>query len=146
MFQLRMVLKMAASKFTTKQGAMNKRKHCWACIKCTAVYTAKQSKCIDCGSKAVYFPSQSEFVRFRNLQMQQMGGLITDLELQPKFPIVLNGIKVCEYRADFKYNRGELPVIEDVKGSMNEKYHDPVFKLKKKLVEAVYRISISIVT
>ena len=137
---------MASVKFKSKHHAHNQRKHCWACTKCSAFYTVKQTACLDCHNQLQYFPSQGEFLRFRNLQLQLRTGEITDLELQPTYPVVINGIKVFEYRADFKYKRKGIEIIEDVKGSMNKDYHDPVFKHKQKVVEAIYGIKISIVT
>lgn len=137
---------MAGRQFKSKFGAMNKRKHCWACVKCPAVYETKETVCHECHNQVMYFPSQAELRRYRSLQLEQRAGVISGLQLQPSYPVVINGQKVCEYRADFKYVRGEQPVIEDCKGTMNDKYHDPVFKLKKKLIEAIYGIEISIVT
>jgi len=72
--------------------------------------------------------------------------MITDLELQKSYPVVIKGKKIFTYRSDFNYNRNGEAVAEDCKGSMNSKYHDPVFKLKKKLIEAIYGIDILIVT
>ena len=134
------------AKFKTKQQAMNQRKHCWACAKCSAFYTVKQSACLECHNELYYFPSQAEFHRFRSLQLQQRAGMISNLELQPKYPVVINSKKVFTYLADFKYTKGSEVIVEDVKGSLNKKYQDPVFKLKQKIIEAIYGFKISIVT
>lgn len=79
------------------------------------------------------FASQAEYRRYLELKL-----FATNLELQPKFPIVVNNKKICTYVADFKYldDKGN-EVIEDVKGVKT-----PVYKLKKKLVEALYPIKI----
>lgn len=92
-----------------------------------------------------YFPSKDELKRFYALRLELRCGTITNLELQPAYPVVINGQKVTTYKADFKYTRDGLPVVEDVKGTLDEKYLDPVFKLKKKLIEAVHGIAINIV-
>lgn len=97
------------------------------------------------GAKAVEidghrFPSQKEGRRYQELQLLVRAGSIKNLELQPSFPLVVNGKKICEYRADFKYfdqAKGST-VIEDVKG-----FKTPEYKIKKKLTEAIYSISIS---
>ena len=68
-----------------------------------------------------------------DLKVMEKAGLITDLELQPTFPVKINGIKVFTYRADFRYVDLDGVVIEDVKG-----YKTPLYKLKKKCVEAAY--------
>jgi hypothetical protein len=43
----------------------------------------------------------------------------------------MNGTKVFTYKADFSYFTDKERVVEDVKG-----FKTPVYKLKKKLVEA----------
>ena len=67
-------------------------------------------------------------------------GLIFDLELQPPFKYMSdNGKKkLFTYKADFKYtDEFNQIVIEDVKG-----YRTEVYKLKKKLIEDRYGITI----
>lgn len=136
-------------RFTSKTQAMNTRKHSWVCLKCDAVHLEKKKghKLIcHCGSHELqYFPSGAELRRYRSLQLMQRCGNIYGLELQPSYNVVINGHEVTTYRADFRYydDKGVL-IIEDVKGTTNEKYHDPVFKLKRKLVEAVFGIKITI--
>lgn len=83
------------------------------------------------------FDSKREAARYVELKYLESAGLIADLELQPKFPCVVNGKKVCEYRADFKYTQDGQPIIEDVKGFRTKEY-----RIKKKLVEALYGIEI----
>lgn len=63
------------------------------------------------------------------------GQLITDITLQPKFPIICNGVKICDYIADFSYvdhKTGAL-TVEDTKG-----FATPVYRLKKRLFAACY--------
>lgn len=84
------------------------------------------------------FPSRREARRYGELKLLERAGLISQLELQPRFPITVGGIKVCTYVGDFMYanSKGER-VIEDVKGMRT-----PMYKLKKKLLEATYGIRI----
>lgn len=90
-----------------------------------------------------YFSSAAEAERYRQLKKLESDGAIEGLECQPRFNIVVNNVKICAYVADFRYlvldDRGSAvrTVIEDVKGMMM-----PVYKLKKKLVEAVYPFEI----
>ncbi len=86
-----------------------------------------------------HFPSQKEGRRYQELQLLVRAGFIQNLELQPRFPLVVNGAKICEYRADFRYfdHAKCQTVIEDAKG-----FRTPEYKIKKKLVEALYQISI----
>jgi len=79
-------------------------------------------------------PSKAEAKRCDDLTLLQRSRIIHELTQQPKFPCVVNGAKVCTYVADFSYrDEGGRIVIEDVKGQAT-----PVYRLKKKLVEALY--------
>lgn len=92
----------------------------------------------------IRFDSKKEALRYGELKLLEKAGEIRDLRLQPAFEIVINGIKVCTYKADFSYKfKGHIDgrhpaVIEDVKG-----FKTPVYRLKKKLVEATYGIIIT---
>lgn len=86
----------------------------------------------------IQFASMHEAQRYRELLLLQYAGEIRDLELQPRFDIVVNGKKICRYIADFRYlTTGGQVVIEDAKG-----YRTPTYRLKKKLVEALYSIQV----
>lgn len=70
--------------------------------------------------------------------MLERAGEIHGLILQPEFPIIVNGKKICKYIADFRYvNRDIETVVEDAKGVKTD-----VYRLKKKLVEALYGITV----
>lgn len=85
------------------------------------------------------FDSRREAIRYAELKNLEQVGEIADLELQPVFPCVINDKPICKYIADFRYTsvkRGNV-VIEDAKG-----FKTPVYRLKKKMVEAIYNIII----
>lgn len=91
----------------------------------------------------ITFDSKAEANRYGQLRMLQKAGEIEALELQPKFPLIVNGVKVGTYIADFRYRRVKgvshsLTVIEDTKG-----VRTPVYNLKKKIVRAQYDIEIT---
>lgn len=81
----------------------------------------------------IRFASQAEGNHYLLLKARLAAGEITNLELQPRFPVHINGVKVCEYRADFAYFEGEHRRVVDVKG-----YKTAIYRLKKKLVEAAH--------
>lgn len=87
--------------------------------------------------KLVKFASKAEYHRYRELCMQRDAGLIANLQLQVEFPCVVNGRHVCSYFADFTYLRNGVGVVEDVKG-----WTPPLYRLKKKLVEAIWDVKI----
>ena len=62
----------------------------------------------------------------------QMKKLIYDLEIHPVFPLLVNGIKIGRYTADFKYkNANGEEVVEDVKSKIT-KTRD--YMLRKKIL------------
>jgi hypothetical protein len=89
------------------------------------------------------FDSQAEAKHYYfTLKPAVERGEIRNLELQPRVRCEINGKKVCDYIADFRYlhqtkigPKGQIgcQVIEDVKG-----YKTDIYRLKKKLVEALY--------
>lgn len=87
----------------------------------------------------VRFHSRREAARYGELKLLQRAGQIRDLELQPAFPLIVNGVKVGRWIGDFRYvdcRNGEV-VVEDVKGM-----RVPMYRLKKRIVEAIYPIQI----
>jgi hypothetical protein len=78
-------------------------------------------------------PSKGEAGRCEHLRLLERAGEISGLEQQPKFPCRINGTLICTYVADFAYFSNEKRVVEDYKGVIT-----PIYRLKKKLVEALY--------
>lgn len=85
----------------------------------------------------IMFASKKEALRYKELKFLLQEQRISDLVLQPKFPIEVNGKKICTYIADFIYNEDGIQVVEDVKGVKTS-----VYRIKKKLTEAIYNITI----
>jgi hypothetical protein len=89
----------------------------------------------------ILFDSQKEAQHYRDLLARKCAGEISDLVLQPVFPIVVNGKKIAKYIADFQYRDSSTAVVivEDIKSSATR---TSTYRLKKKLVEALYGIVI----
>jgi hypothetical protein len=91
----------------------------------------------------ITFSSAREAKRYCELKILQRVGKITDLQLQPRFPIVIGDQKVCTYVGDFSYREQHAPdlagpvVIEDAKGVRTD-----IYKLKKRLMRAVHGVEI----
>ncbi len=82
----------------------------------------------------VTFASKAEAARYSELKLLERSGYITGLILQPRFPLIVDGKKICSYVADFGYqDKSNRHVIEDVKGVQT-----PVYKLKSKLFHALF--------
>lgn len=97
----------------------------------------------------IVFDSKRESERYKELKLLEKVGEIRYLKLQPKYDLVVNGQKICTYKADFQYEGkiiesniiftpiGWKPFVEDVKGVKT-----PVYRLKKKLMKALHGIDI----
>lgn len=87
----------------------------------------------------IKFDSKKEANRYLELKVLERIGEISGLELQPKFSFELCDVKICTYRADFKYTtlQGE-EIIEDVKGYKKT----PAYNIKKKMMKAFYGIEV----
>lgn len=90
----------------------------------------------------ITFHSRAEAARYSDLVRMQAAGVISDLQLQVRFPlmgvgsallrIVSEGYpkgRVVNYVADFVYTEAGQTVIEDVKGMAT-----PEYKLKKAIM------------
>jgi hypothetical protein len=89
----------------------------------------------------ITFDSKREAHRYLELRMAEKAGKIRNLRRQYVFPIVIDGVRVCDYIADFQYQeqRGNewADVTEDAKGFKTE-----VYRLKRKLMKAVHGIDV----
>lgn len=92
------------------------------------------------GPKVKVADSLKEYRHWLIRQADSRAGRIQGLQCganQRSFPLVVNGILITRYRADFTFIRDGALVVEDVKGFRTDKY-----KLKKLLMKAVYGIDI----
>lgn len=92
------------------------------------------------GPDGTRFHSKAEAARDADLQYLALAGDIRALERQAKLPLKVNGVKVADLIADWRYEErvGQtwLRVIEDKKGG--KATQTPVFRLKWKLAQALY--------
>lgn len=83
-----------------------------------------------------FFASKAEAARYDELKLLKRASSISALMLQPRYPLVVGGIKIATYVADFAYmDKARQVHVEDVKSSPTR---TPVYRLKKKLFEALY--------
>jgi hypothetical protein len=85
----------------------------------------------------IRFASHREGSRYIELKILFRAGKIQNLQLQPSLKFVLEGEKIFTYRPDFIYFEDGKRVVEDVKG-----VRTPLYKLKKKLIEAQMKLQI----
>lgn len=88
-----------------------------------------------------WFASKREASRYVELERLARLGLIENLVLQPRFLLLVNQKKVGTYVGDFQYldTSTNALVVEDVKSPATV---TPIYRLKKKLVEAIHGITI----
>lgn len=92
----------------------------------------------------ILFASKKEMMRYADLKMLQKANEISGLEVQPKFPVAINGLHFCTYTADFRYTTkdGDV-VIEELKSTGTAK--DAAYRLRKKAAELFHAIKVSVV-
>lgn len=88
----------------------------------------------------VTFDSAKEARRYGELKLLERAGQIRNLEVQPRFPLAVNGVTVAHYVGDFSYVEAKAQVIEDVKSAITRKL--PVYRLKAKMFAAQYGFQI----
>lgn len=88
----------------------------------------------------IKFDSIKESKRYGTLKLLQKAGEISDLKLQVRMDILVSDKKIAVYIADFTYMEKGSYVVEDVKSDFTRK--NPVYRLKKKLIEAIYNLKI----
>jgi hypothetical protein len=94
-------------------------------------------KAIPCTIDGIRFHSLKEGARYKDLKLMEQAGEIVGLQLQVRYPLVVNGTKIGSYVCDFRYETPKGIVVEDVKG-----YRTVIYRLKKKLMKAIYNIDI----
>lgn len=68
----------------------------------------------------IRFDSKAEAGRWLDLRTMERIGEILDLKRQVVFPLLVNGVTISHYIADFVYQRDGVEIIEDVKGHQTE--------------------------
>lgn len=86
------------------------------------------------------YDSKKEANRAFELDMLKKAKLVEDFEAQFPLSIIINGVKVCKYVADFKVKYSDRVEYEDVKSDYTKRL--PLYRIKKKLVLAVLGIDI----
>lgn len=96
--------------------------------------------------KGEVYDSKAEMEYLKHLELMKKATppseRVVSIDKQVKFPIEVEGMKICTYILDYKvtYADGSVKHI-DVKGVVT-----PIYRLKKKLVKAVYGIDIIEIT
>lgn len=85
----------------------------------------------------ITFASKREAKRYGELRLLERDGQIAGLELQPRYPLKVNGKLVTTYVADFRFREHGALVVEDAKGMRTQAYI-----IKAKLFAAIHGFQI----
>lgn len=85
--------------------------------------------------------SKDEFRRFLFLQDLEKKGTIKNLETKVIFKFELNGVLICKFKPDFRYEVEGETVIEDFKGNFIPRD----FTIRVKMLKAFYGHDVAIV-
>jgi hypothetical protein len=90
----------------------------------------------------VYWHSRKEYRHWLVLRAAEAAGLIRGLRRQVKYVLLVNGIEVGSYVADFTFFDAETDrvVVQDVKSPATRKL--PLYRLKKALLRAVWGLTV----
>lgn len=90
-----------------------------------------------------HFDSKAEFRRYMELRNLERAGVITDLRHHEVFDLVVNGVPITRYEADFVYQQDGEEVVEDVKGGTATM--TAAFRMKARLMEALHGKKIEVI-
>lgn len=85
----------------------------------------------------IRFASMKESRRYGELLLLRRAGEIAELLVHPNYPIIVNGVKIGTFHADFQYDdvRKSCRITEDVKSPPTR---TEAYKLRAKLFAALY--------
>lgn len=92
--------------------------------------------------KGIVYDSGFEMAYAQNLDLKLKAGVVLNWDRQIRYDIVVNGCKIGFYKLDFLITLNDGS-IEYVDCKSTPKLVDPVYKLKKKLIEAIYGFKIT---
>lgn len=88
------------------------------------------------------FDSKREAELYHQFEMLERAGAISELIRQPKFDLIVDGIKIASYRADWSYIEKGARHVVDVKSEATAKKRD--FVIIRKLMRACHGIEVEI--
>lgn len=93
------------------------------------------------------FDSIKESKVYSELKLREKAGEIQKLEVHPRWKLTVDGYHICDYVGDFSFfevenGRAERFRVVDVKSPVTARL--PEFRLKKKLMAAIYKIEVEV--
>lgn len=100
-------------------------------------YRSKKYGAVRTEVNGIWFDSKAEAAHYRRLQLLEAAGMISDLRVHSRWPLVVNGVDCGAYESDFDHVENGTRVIIDVKGKPTDLY-----QFKRKVFEALYPVKI----
>lgn len=90
----------------------------------------------------ILFDSKGEAALYAELKLRFVAKEITNLQIHPRYPTEINGVKICDVELDFEYFDFKDNKIHyvDFKGKDTD-----LSKLKRKMIEAAKSIKVEII-
>lgn len=86
----------------------------------------------------IRFDSKAEATYYRELKLREKGRDISELRLQTRWPLHVNGVEIGAYVSDFDFKEDGRLMVVDVKGVKT-----PLYRWKKKHFQLQYGMSIT---
>lgn len=90
--------------------------------------------------RGVVHDSGGEYRHWEELKLRECAGEIRNLRRQVPYALVVNGVLVCQYLADFVYEEGAATIVEDSKSPRTRTL--AAYRLKSKLMKAIHNIEV----
>jgi hypothetical protein len=91
-------------------------------------------------ASGVLHDGKGELKRWEELKLLEHAGSIRCLRRQVPYALVVEGLLIATYIADFVYQDGEATIVEDHKSAVTRKLRD--FRMKLKLMQALHKVQI----
>ncbi|MFK0273673.1 DUF1064 domain-containing protein [Ensifer sp. NPDC090286] len=90
----------------------------------------------------ILFDSKAEASFYAVLKQREKAGEVTDIERQREYDLMVNGVLVARYRADFVFfdRRDRSRRVVDIKGVATRD-----FTMKRKLMKACFGIEVEVI-
>lgn len=103
----------------------------------------KRPKYLNCKTtdlQGVVHDAKGEWQRHEALKLMERAGEIRNLRRQVVYALVVNGLLITTYKADFVYEDGAATIVEDRKSPRTRKLES--FRHKVKLMQALHGIQV----
>lgn len=103
---------------------------------CPVLVKSSKYRNVKVEHEGMKFDSKHELQCWKNLKLREKAGEIGQLHRQVSFPLVVSGVHIGKFTADFVWIENRSQVVADAKSPPTRK--ETAYRLRKKLFEAIY--------